>query len=113
MDSIVPSLDILRLNYMKEHPGFLFGLTETGIECPLEKDGFINKNGRNYWKWIGYVVCKSTAAAKEVGMNVPEVAKNSKHPYNRLLKAEENYNVLRQHPVFSSIIQKWRLIRAQ
>lgn len=109
MESTLPTLDMLRLTFMKQNSGYSFGLTETGIECPLERDGLCNVNGARYWKWIAYIIEHSSIVAKNVNMKVPNIVEESKNPYRRLIIAQENYNILRQHPVFSTLIQKWRL----
>ena len=111
MESTLPSLDIIRLNYMKDNPGYLFGFTDTGIECPLERNGLCDRNGIRYWKWINFITLNSTNAAKTVNMKVPNIITRTTNPDNHILVAEGNYNILRQHPVFSIIIQTWRLNR--
>ena len=109
MESTLPSLDMLRLIFLRQNPGYKFGLTESGIECPVEKDGFCRIDGIRYWQWIGFIKYNSINIAKEVGMNVPNIIDAFNNPYADLIMAQENYNILRQHPIFSSMIQKWRL----
>lgn len=111
MESTLPSLDIIRLNYMKDNPGYLFGFTDTGIECPLERNGVCDRNGIRYWKWINFITSNSTNVAKTVGMTVPNIITRTTNPDNHILIAEGNYNILRQHPIFSILIQTWRLNR--
>jgi len=111
MESTLPSLAMLRLNYMKDNPGYFFGITETDIECPLEKNGVCDRNGIRYWKWINFITSNSTNAAKANGMEVPNIVNTTTNPDNHLLIAEGNYTILRRHPICSILIQKWRITR--
>ena len=73
MESTLPSLDIIRLNYMKDNPGHSFGFTDTGIECPLERNGVCDRNGIRYRKWINFITSNSINVAKIVSMEVPNI----------------------------------------